>query len=63
MVCTEHSNNERQEVSRSHSTKEKPWEGLNNYKSVAVAERLFVKQKFDDVVMLDTVARKVGEIA
>ena len=30
---------------------------------VAVAERLFVKQKFDDVVMLDTVTREVGEIA
>ena len=29
----------------------------------AVAERLFVKQKFDDVVMLDTVTREVGEIA
>ena len=27
------SNNELQEVSRSHSTKEKNWEGLNNHKS------------------------------
>ena len=27
------SNNELQEVSRSHSTKRKTWEGLNNHKS------------------------------
>ncbi|MGN0462823.1 MAG: hypothetical protein ACI4HZ_10330 [Ruminococcus sp.] len=36
------SNNELQEVSRSHSTNVKTWEGLNNHKSLVNSQRRLV---------------------